>query len=1071
MDVVYMYTWQRFDFYRVCKTVLHSMRFQNWIIRAAVISLIAAAPVLRGQDASDSSEYDPTIITSLAYEAMRTGNAGRGAVVYASPTSACLSCHKVGKNGGDVGPDLSQVGAKQKLHHIVESLLQPQKVVADPYKAIAVLTVDGQIFRGYTTRETDDELEIRDTGTGKSQVIAQDDIEDVQDVGSLMPVGLLSTMSAQNQLDLIAFLADLGKHETISAEAIDSLLAHAHGHHPATYEMPRQPLQPERWPSWQADVNRDRIYDFYAKQARHFRDLSPRPNLLAEYPGLDGGSYGHWGNQSEPTWADGRWNDTDLGSLLSGVFHGTGISVARGVCVRLGGQLSACFDPDTLSYPRVWSGGFVKFSTVRHGFMQGLNPDGPTVTTAHSDVPFDVNATKDYLGFYRHGSRVIFTYRVGQTEYLDAPSVVAGKFHRVVAPRDEHPDRGLLSGGPPQWPEQIVTRGELGPGAPYAVDKIHLPADNPWKALVYCGDHDFLSDGSAIICTMQGDVWRATGLDADLQQVTWRRIASGLHQPLGLAVHDDQIYVIGRDQLTRLHDTNGDDETDFYECFSQALVTSKSGHDFTCGLWRDREGRFYTVSGKEGVMRIAADGQTAEVLATGLRNSDGLGLLPEGTVTIPSSEGDWMPASMVAAIRPDDSVLNRLPGTTPDFRSLPFFGRPGTNRTQPPELPMLYLPRGVDNSSGGQVYVDSRRWGPLEGQLVHTSFGAGTAFLLLRDEFDDWIQGAAVPLTGEFASGAHRAKFNPVDGQLYVSGLAGWGTYTTDDGCFHRVRYTAQRAQLPVGFHVHENGLHVSFSEPVDREVVENPNAHFAQAWNYRYSGAYGSPEYSARQLGLRGHDVLTIESATVLPDGRSVFLEIPELQPVNQLHLLVKSLPETEHDLFMTVHRMDKPFEGFPGYKQHDKIVLPHPMLADLSRPMITKRNPHTKAIQDARPITIAAARNLMYDQTVLRVQAGEPLRLTFNNPDVVPHNWSLAKPGTLKQVGEQCNKLIADPDAAAHHYIPKTDDVLVYTDIVEPYAKFTIYFRAPETPGKYPYLCTFPGHWMVMNGTMIVE
>ncbi len=130
-------------------------------------------------------------------------------------------------------------------------------------------------------------------------------------------------------------------------------------------------------------VNRDRVYDFYAKQARHFRDANPRPALLAEFAGLDGGSYGHWGNQSEPVWADGRWNETDLGSLLSGVFHGDGIQCrARRLHPAVGegdDGLSACFDPDTLSYPRVWSGRFVKFSSVRHGFMQGLGQDGPTV--------------------------------------------------------------------------------------------------------------------------------------------------------------------------------------------------------------------------------------------------------------------------------------------------------------------------------------------------------------------------------------------------------------------------------------------------------------------------------------------------------------------------------------------------------------------------------------------------------------------------------------------------------------------------------------------------------------------
>jgi azurin len=65
----------------------------------------------------------------------------------------------------------------------------------------------------------------------------------------------------------------------------------------------------------------------------------------------------------------------------------------------------------------------------------------------------------------------------------------------------------------------------------------------------------------------------------------------------------------------------------------------------------------------------------------------------------------------------------------------------------------------------------------------------------------------------------------------------------------------------------------------------------------------------------------------------------------------------------------------------------------------------------------------------------------------------------------------LIADPEAVSRHYIPATEEVLNYIDVVPPGERFTIYVRAPEVPGRYPYLCTFPGHWMVMNGQMIVE
>ena len=411
------------------------MRYSNWLPpRAVFFALLLSIPC--GLLADDA--FDPLLVEKIAESALRDGNPARGAVIFAAPTSACLSCHQVGEQGGAVGPDLSQVGSKQKLQQIVESVLWPKRLVAPEYKAIAVLTADGQVVHGYKIRETDDEIEIRDSANNKQIVIAEEEIEDVRDVGTLMPDGLLATMSTQDQRDLVAFLDQLGKHDQLSAAAIGSLLSHSHAHHPVTFEVARRPLDPSVWPSWQQAVNRDRVYDFYAKQARHFRDVDPQSQLLAEFPGLDGGKYGHWGNQSEPTWADGRWNETDLGSVLSGVFHGDNVQVSRGVCIQFGDgetKLSACFDPDTLSYARVWKGGFIKFTSVRHGFMQGLNQDGTTVEIENQPLPYDKTLPHKYLGFYRHGPRVIFCYRVGEIEYLDAATISDGKFHRLVAPR------------------------------------------------------------------------------------------------------------------------------------------------------------------------------------------------------------------------------------------------------------------------------------------------------------------------------------------------------------------------------------------------------------------------------------------------------------------------------------------------------------------------------------------------------------------------------------------------------------------------------------------------------------
>jgi azurin len=854
-------------------------------------------------------------------------------------------------------------------------------------------------------------------------------------------------MTPEQRRDLIRFLIDLGHPEHSSA----ALLAHQ-GHGPASFSYDRKPLRPELWPHWQDPVNRDRLYDFYAKEADFFRSQPVVPLLLPQYPGLDGGKLGHWGNQNEDTWADGRWNEADLGTLISGVFQGAGVNVRKGVCVRLGeqGELAVCFNPETLCYEALWRGGFVKLSNVRHGFLNGLLLDGtalPRPEGKKPDQPFV------YHGYYRHGKRVVFAYRIGATEYLDAPWVEDGRFVRQVAPVQDHPLAHLTRGGPPQWPQVLTTRRTLGQARPYAVDTIEPPFDNPWKAPLFFGDHDFLPDGTAILCTMQGDVWRVEELDASLTSVRWRRIASGLHQALGLLVVDGVVHVLGRDQLTRLHDLNGDGEADFYECLSNGFETA-TGHNFVCGLQRDRDGNFYTVSSNQGLLKISPDGKKVEVLATGFRNPDGVGLSPEGTITVPCSEGEWTPASMVCEIRPGG-----------------YYGFGGPKTGRPPDLPLVYLPRGLDNSSGGQATVNSDRWGPLQGQMLHFSFGAGSYFLLLREQVEDQPQGAVVPLPGEFLSGAHRGRFNPKDGQLYVTGMSGWGSYTPADGCFQRVRYTGDPVQLPTAFHAHENGLLLSFSRPVERALAEDPKNHFAQCWNYRYSAGYGSPEFSPRHPGTPGHDPLAIRSASVLDDGRTLFLEIPELQPVNQIHLRLRVDSGDPIDLFATVHKLASPFTRFPDYRPVVKTIAAHPILTDLALATRSVPNHWRKAIPNARPVVIEARSNLTFSLASFSVRLGEPIKLTFVNPDVVPHNWALIKPGTLAQVGDLVNKIVAEPDAVARHYIPTTDDLIAATDMVSPQDQFSIYFRAPAEKGRYPFLCTFPGHWMVMNGVMTVE
>jgi azurin len=745
------------------------------------------------------------------------------------------------------------------------------------------------------------------------------------------------------------------------------------------------------------------------------------------------------------------------------VFHGPNGSIPKGICVRLGehGELSTCFNPQTLRYEALWRDGFLRFSDVRHGFLDGLLPAGEALPPRADGSPAEAADSLAYHGYYRFGPRVVFAYRVGATEYLDAPWQEGGEFRREVAPVDSHSLKAALQGGPKQWPQQIRVDGTMGQGSPYALDTIPLPIANPWRMPIFCGDHAFLSDGSVLICTMHGDVWKSSPLDGSLKGIVWTRFASGLHQPLGMLVEDDQIYVMGRDQLTRLHDLNDDGEADFYECVSNKVETSPSGHDYVCGLERDAQGNFYAASSNQGVIRIDAASGEATSLARGLRNPDGIHLTADGALTVPASEGEWTPASMICLVPPSKVAL---PATEPIH-----FGYGGPRHGETPTLPLIYLPRGVDNSSGSQATVPDDRWGPLQGKMIHLSFGAANHFLLLRDRVGDQEQGAVVPLAGDFNSGVHRAKFNPRDGQLYVSGMNGWGSYAAEDGCLQRVRYTGARVQLPTEFHVHENGVLVRFAQPVDPAVVAQAERHFAQAWNYRYSGGYGSPEFSTQLENVVGHDRLAVVPHVL--DERAVFFEIPELQRVNTLQLSMGVDAQTPCQMFVTVHETDVPFTEFVGYAPTRKTKRPHPIVGDLAAATPPSPNPWAAPIDGARSIELQTGHGLSFAPNVIEAAPGEALQITLKNGDVVPHNWVLVDAGSLAEVGASADKLISTPDAARESYVPRGEEVIAHTNVVNPGTEFAIYFHAPQAPGSYPFICTFPGHWKAMQGTLIVK
>src|ERR1019366_6480317 len=194
------------------------------------------------------------------------------------------------------------------------------------------------------------------------------------------------------------------------------------------------------------------------------------------------------------------------------------------------------------------------------------------------------------------------------------------------------------------------------------------------------------------------------------------------------------------------------------------------------------------------------------------------------------------------------------------------------------ERPIVWLGPKVDTSAGAQVWVpnragsvsDVKQWGPLAGELLHTSYGNSALFHVMIDKTAEPWQGAVWKFPLPFTSGIMRARFNPTDGQLYVCGLRGWGTNAVKDGQFARVRYTSNKTPIPVGYRVAKTGLEFTFSEPLDKATAEDDD-NWAGTWS---EALKKSP--SAKEL-----QEMPITSVRLSDDRRTVTIALDRMRAV----------------------------------------------------------------------------------------------------------------------------------------------------------------------------------------------
>jgi hypothetical protein len=254
---------------------------------------------------------------------------------------------------------------------------------------------------------------------------------------------------------------------------------------------------------------------------------------------------------------------------------------------------------------------------------------------------------------------------------------------------------------------------------------------------------------------------------------------------------------------------------------------------------------------------------------------------PNDEMTCADNQGHWIPASKINLLKPGGFYGHCGDPRTVDFKTMKDIP---TDYIKP-----IWVPYASDNSSGGQVWVTSDKWGPFKNHLLHMSFGKCSLFHVMPEEVNGQFQGGTVKFPIAFASGIMRGRFSPIDGQLYVCGLKGWQTSAGKDGTFSRVRYSGKPVNMPFEMHVKKDEVSITFTCPLDKASASDDQSYGIQQWNYKWASEYGSKDYSVEKPDTVGRDTVAIKGVTLSVDRKTVTLQIPGLKPVMQMHIQCK--------------------------------------------------------------------------------------------------------------------------------------------------------------------------------------
>ncbi len=612
----------------------------------------------------------------------------------------------------------------------------------------------------------------------------------------------------------------------------------------------------------------------------------------------------------------------------------------------------------------------------------------------------------------------------------------------------------------------------------YQIDQIYIPKEISLEV----GGLAFNGKGQLGVSTRRGEIWLI--LNPENPKSQYVRFAHGLHEPLGLLYHEGSFFCNQRGELTQLKDQDGDNQADIYKTITKWELNGNY-HEYSYGPVLLPDGQMlvtlnlgwigYGESGSKWrgwMLKVSQDGQVTPY-ATGLRSPAGFRVNPEGDIFYTENQGDWVGSGRMTHLELGDfagnpaglrwsnekgSPVSLKVEDIDDTKNLSLYEY--QNEMEGVKAPSVWFPHTLMGISTSDINFFSKKMGPFEGQMVVGDQGHSKIMRVFQEKINGVYQGVCFPFREGFSSGVLRIINNPQYDAFYIGQTnRGWGSTGQSSYALERISWTGKTPFEIKTIKIHPEGFLLEFTQPVNAVTAKMISSYKVTDFTYLYHHFYGS--------NVQNKESRNITNIYLSEDRLNVLLKIDQFRKgyiyeIKAPGILNNLNQPLLHDFgYYTLNEIPEGGSNFivknATTRTTKKVSMKH----------ITVE-PKTWLNKIDIAIELSTAPGLKFDQSNITVIAGSKVKLTFNNTDDMPHNFLLIAQNKEDEVGIAASKL--GLDGATLDYVPKTEDVIAHTNLLAPNEIESIYFTAPLVPGPYPFLCTFPGHYLTMRGILTV-